>query len=84
MFDFESAPQILRTFLSYIDTIKGKSKNTSKEYFYDLRTFFRFLKIHNKIVSKDVIFLLSSFMSVQSVKSLGILERTSNIFDKLF
>lgn len=47
---------MLRTFLSYIDTIKGKSKNTSKEYFYDLRTFFRFLKIHNNLVDKNTNF----------------------------
>lgn len=54
--DYGSAPQMLRTFLSYIDTIKGKSKNTSKEYFYDLRTFFRFLKIHNNLVDKNTNF----------------------------
>lgn len=56
MNDYGSAPQMLRTFLSYIDTIKGKSKNTSKEYFYDLRTFFRFLKIHNNLVDKNTNF----------------------------
>ena len=31
-------------FLNYMETIKGKSSNTIKEYHYDLRTFFRYLK----------------------------------------
>ncbi len=56
MYDYSSAPLVLREFLSYMDTIKGKSQNTAKEYFYDLRTFFRFLKIHNGLVSKDTEF----------------------------
>ncbi|OQB15893.1 MAG: Tyrosine recombinase XerD [Firmicutes bacterium ADurb.Bin193] len=56
MYDLDGSPRMLRTFLSYMDTIKGKSKNTSKEYFYDLRTFFRFLKIHNGLVPKNAEF----------------------------
>ncbi|KPU28151.1 recombinase XerC [Caloranaerobacter sp. TR13] len=46
-------PIILEDFLNYIETIKGKSQNTAKEYFYDLRTFFRFLKIRYRIVDKN-------------------------------
>ena len=38
------APDILRDFLVYHETIKGHSKKTVDEYFLDLRTFFRFLK----------------------------------------
>ncbi|MCK9479681.1 MAG: tyrosine recombinase XerC [Firmicutes bacterium] len=56
MNDYSDAPQVLRDFLSYIDTIKGKSQNTAKEYFYDLRTFFRFLKVHYKLVSGKIDF----------------------------
>ena len=44
------APVIIRDFLNYMETIKGKSKNTIKEYYYDLRTFFRFMKIHRNLV----------------------------------
>ncbi len=40
----EKAPRILADFLNYMETIKGKSRNTVKEYFYDLRLFFRYLK----------------------------------------
>jgi Site-specific recombinase XerD len=38
------APQILREFLSYHETIKGHSQKTVDEYFLDLRNFFRYLK----------------------------------------
>ena len=53
--DFDS-PLILKDFLNYLETIKGKSKNTVNEYFYDLRMFFRFLKIHRSIVDKKADF----------------------------
>ena len=38
------APQILRDFLSYHETIIAHSKRTVDEYFLDLRNFFRYLK----------------------------------------
>lgn len=50
------APKILRDFLIYHETIKGHSKKTVDEYFLDLRTFFRYLKLSRKIVSSDVDF----------------------------
>lgn len=40
----DNSPLILKDFLNYTETIKGKSKNTVKEYFYDLRLFLRYLK----------------------------------------
>ena len=39
------APPILRDFLTYHETIQGHSKKTVDEYFLDLRTFFRYIKI---------------------------------------
>ena len=51
--DYRSdAPKILRDFLIYHETIKGHSQNTVDEYFLDLRTFFRFLKLHRGLVPK--------------------------------
>ncbi len=56
-------PEPFSSFLIYIESIQGKSEKTSNEYFYDLRTFYRFLKIHfnmtdetefNKIDISDV------------------------------
>lgn len=49
-------PIILEDFLNYIETIKGKSANTTKEYLLDLRTFLKFLKIRYRVVSKDTPF----------------------------
>lgn len=37
-------PKIMKDFLVYLTTIKGKSLRTRKEYEYDLKLFFRFLK----------------------------------------
>ncbi len=36
-------PQVIRNFLTYTETIKGRSKLTVDEYGLDLRTFYRFL-----------------------------------------
>lgn len=38
------APPLLRDFLNYMLTIRGRSPKTVHEYFLDLRTFFRYLK----------------------------------------
>jgi len=39
-----------------METIKGKSKNTVKEYFYDLRLFLRFIKKYKNLVPGDIKF----------------------------
>lgn len=49
-------PLILEDFFDYLYAIKGKSQNTVKEYNYDLRTFFRFLKIRYRIVPRETPF----------------------------
>lgn len=48
----DDAPLIVKDFLNYMQTIKGKSKNTIKEYFYDLRLFLRYIKM-NKNLSEE-------------------------------
>ena len=40
----DDAPQILRDFLAYHETIKAHSQKTVDEYFLDLRNFFRYMK----------------------------------------
>jgi site-specific recombinase XerD len=39
-----------------METIKGLSPNTVKEYFFDLRTFFRFIKMRYRLVKNDTPF----------------------------
>lgn len=54
MKEYQDLPQFARDFLVYMETIKGKSKLTVNEYYYDLRTFLRFLS-HYKLLSDDPI-----------------------------
>jgi site-specific recombinase XerD len=46
-------PPILKDYLGYMETIKGRSENTVNGYFIDLRTFFRFLLIQRDIVQEQ-------------------------------
>ena len=39
------APYYLKDFITYMETIKGKSSKTVDEYFFDLRTFLRYMKV---------------------------------------
>lgn len=50
--DYEMPP-ILSDFLSYMQITKGKSLNTVQSYFYDLRLFFRFMKVRNKFINVE-------------------------------
>ena len=43
--DYSDAPQVLRDFLIYHETICGHSKATVDQYYLDLRMFLRFLKL---------------------------------------
>ncbi|MBQ9757822.1 MAG: tyrosine recombinase XerC [Clostridia bacterium] len=50
---FMDAPEPLISFLMYIENIQGKSEKTAQSYFYDLRAFYRFLKMKFKDISSD-------------------------------
>ncbi|HHT16406.1 MAG TPA: tyrosine recombinase XerC [Papillibacter sp.] len=52
----DNAPEILREFLVYHETIKGHSKKTVDEYYLDLRTFFRYIKMARGLVPKGTDF----------------------------
>lgn len=41
---YAECPPLLRDFMTYISTIRGKSDQTAHEYFLDLRMFLRYLK----------------------------------------
>ncbi len=41
----DEAPYYLKDFITYMETIKGKSSKTVDEYYFDLRTFLRFMKV---------------------------------------
>ena len=48
----DECPPVLRDYLGYMETIKGRSENTVNGYFIDLRTFFRFLLVQRSIVKE--------------------------------
>lgn len=47
MVNFSDSTPELRDFLTYLEVIKGKSTNTVNAYYYDLRLFYRYIKIKN-------------------------------------
>lgn len=51
-----SCPAFLRDFLTYNETIKGKSSRSVEGYYIDLRTFFRYLLLVRGIAPNDVEF----------------------------
>ncbi|MBR3144951.1 MAG: tyrosine recombinase XerC [Clostridia bacterium] len=52
----QSTPPVIRDFLTYSETIKGKSSLTVEEYYHDLQTFFRYLLLIRGKVSPDTEF----------------------------
>ncbi len=47
------APYYLKDFITYMETIKGKSSKTVDEYFLDLRTFLRYMLVLKKQASLE-------------------------------
>ena len=43
---YEDIPNFIKEFLIYMQNIKNRSKSTIREYNYDLRDAFRFLKLY--------------------------------------
>ncbi|MEE1218917.1 MAG: tyrosine recombinase XerC [Ruminococcus sp.] len=52
----DEAPDIIKRYLFYIQTIKLKSAKTVDEYYIDLRTFFRFMKLNRGLISSNTEF----------------------------
>lgn len=49
----DNIPVIVKEFLEYMETIRGKSKNTIQGYTYDLTLFFKYMKIRRNIVPEE-------------------------------
>ena len=52
----EEASPLIKDYLFYLQTVKGRSPKTVDEYFNDLRTFFRFIKHYKGAVPNNVEF----------------------------
>lgn len=48
-----NSPPILRDFLTYSESIRGKSSRSVEEYYHDLTTFFKYLKVIRGLADSD-------------------------------
>lgn len=70
----KNTPLFLEDYLNYIETIKGVSPNTAKEYFFDLRTFLRFYKERYNLTQADTDFddIDISDMDIEMIKKVNL------------
>ncbi len=54
--EFLALPEIVRDYVTYTETVKGRSGHTVDEYVSDLKTFFRYIKLYRGIVPDDTEF----------------------------
>ena len=67
MIHFDDCPVILDDYLNYLLTIKGRSKLTVKEYYYDLKRFLKFIIMRKKLFGYN----LNSDINEVSILSLN-------------
>lgn len=67
-------PVVIKDFLDYMETIRGKSKKTIRGYLYDLTLFFKFMKIRRNIVPEDTDFDDISISDIDSyfIRTIGL------------
>lgn len=53
---YDDCPEILKEFLGYQSTVKGRSPKTVEEYYLDLRTFFRYLMVTHNLADNNAEF----------------------------
>lgn len=71
MYDYSDAPQEIKNFITYMVTIRGRSKLTAHEYYLDLRNFFRYIIYKRNLVPKDTEFknISISCVDLEMIKS---------------
>ncbi len=71
--DYSEAPYFVKDFITYMEAVRGKSKNTVKEYYFDLRTFLRYMKVLRGMNSIDEFDSISiSDIDVEFIKSISL------------
>lgn len=68
------ASPIIRDYLLYMQTVKGKSPKTVDEYFSDIRTFFRFIKVNRGIETSSTPFenIKVDDVDIELIKSISL------------
>ncbi len=74
--ELSSVPEIVREFLLYMKVVKGKSDKTIQEYYLDLRTFFRFIKLNRGLVDQksDLSEITISDVDINLIKTVTLLD----------
>lgn len=69
-------PTLLRDFLTYHETIQGHSRKTVDEYYLDMRTFLRYIKLEKGLVPRTIPFEEISILDVELslVDSIGLTD----------
>lgn len=67
---YEDVPQYLRDFLNYLSVIKNKSSKTIDEYYLDIRTFLRFIKLYNGLVNDEFKNIITSDLTIDYIKNI--------------
>lgn len=70
----DEAPDIIKEYLFYLQTIKGRSEKTVDEYYLDLRTFFRFLKTKRKFTDAPFEEIEISDVNLELIKTVTLMD----------
>jgi len=70
----KECPPVIRDFLTYNETIKGKSSRSVEGYYLDLQSFFRYLLVVREIADKDIEFekISISEVNIELIKTVTI------------
>ncbi|GMB10973.1 MAG: tyrosine recombinase XerC [Candidatus Improbicoccus devescovinae] len=75
---WSESPEIIRNFLVYLKNVKNKSDKTISEYFFDLRTFFRYYSVRDNlnIVKNDQKFaeICINYVNLYVIKKINNIE----------
>jgi site-specific recombinase XerD len=72
VYNTDDAPIFVIDYLNYISGVKNRSVQTTKEYYYDLRTFLRFVKLQKGLVDKNTDFdsIMINDITIEHIRSL--------------
>ncbi len=70
----DEAPLIIKEYLFYMQTIKGRSEKTVDEYYLDLRTFFRFLKRSRKLTNEEFDEIKINDIDLSLIKTITLMD----------
>jgi len=72
---FSQLPEVLKNYVTYIETIRGRSSATVNEYVSDLKTFFRFIYYNRGLSHTDELDQISIIdIDIDFIKSISLTE----------